>query len=183
MANTCQTCRSVHRRAIEEDLLNNVPIRALSEKYRVGRMSILRHQQRGHIGRAVLEAARLRERVMGGELLDKLLALQAEGLAILGEAKTLPESEGPKVRLGLALNAIGRVSDLLQTEQRLVEAAKKAEFNVQVAIVNDPCWPAVLSILTEALRPHALAFRQVVEGLRGLNLLPTTGGKRNGQAS
>jgi hypothetical protein len=179
MANTCQTCRHIRRTEIENDLLNNVTLSALSEKYSIGRMSLARHKKQGHIGAAVHEAARLRKEVLGGDLLDKLLALEVEGLAILGEAKTLRESEGAKVALNLALAAIGRVSQLIESEVRLVEAARKSEFSVNVAIMADPVWPEVLRILTDALRPHPLAFRQVVEGLRNLKLLPTGGSDGN----
>ena len=182
MSNRCRTCSSPRREEIEHDLLASVPIRDIEAKYGVGRMSLQRHLQRGHIAASVVEAVKLRKVAYSEDLLDKLMFLQNEALQILREAKESRQTEGLRVALAMALNAIGKAGQLLETQVRLVEALKRAEFSVNIAIVADPVWPEVLRILTDALRPHALAFRQVVEGLRNLKLLPTggNGGKQVG---
>ena len=81
----------------------------------------------------------------------------------------------------LLLKAIDRGAKVVELLGRIT-GELRADFNLQVAIVADPVWPEVLRILTDALRPHPLAFRQVVEGLRNLKLLPTGGsdGKQAG---
>ena len=174
--NRCRTCSSPRREEIEHDLLASVPIRDIEAKYGVGRMSLQRHQQRGHIAASVVEAVKLRKVAFSENLLDKLLFLQNEALQILREAKESRQSEGLRTALTIALGAIGKAGQLLETQVKLVEGLRKAEFNIQIAIVQDPSWAAVLRLLTDILRNNPVGLRRLVEGLHALNLMPVTAG-------
>ncbi len=87
MPQKCSICTHPQKLDIECDILGNVPYRAITTKYNVGRAPLKRHFDNGHILPETIQAEKLRKIVYSENLLAKLMYLQNEALRVLDEAK------------------------------------------------------------------------------------------------
>lgn len=111
MPRSCLACSHPDREAIDAALVRGHPsVRDLEAKYGVSRSSLSRHSKTcipGVMARAVedREVALVEH---GGDLLDQLASLRAEGRQILAEARTSNNSTAAL----RAINTLGRLLEL-----------------------------------------------------------------------
>ncbi len=163
MARRCSICTHPRRIDIECDILNNVPFRAISNKYQVGRAPVQRHFDNGHIAEETIKAEELRKVANSEDLLDKLRFLQHEALKILDEAKN--PAKGPPL-LNTALNAIAKVHNMLETQGKLAGQLREQEINILI----NPTWLSLKQEIFHALKPFPEAQSAVFAAVAGADL-------------
>jgi len=158
MSRSCKTCSHPRRSEIELAVLNNEPYRSIGARFGLNHVSIVRHVQNGHIAAVLVEATELRKVAYSEDLLEKLMYLQHEALKILSEAKN-PKEGNPL--LNTALNAIGKVNRLLETQAKLAGQLKEFEINISA----NPHWIAIKQQIFATLRTFPDARDAVLEAI------------------
>ncbi len=158
MPRVCTICTHKDREAINAALLAGQPLRGISRKF-FGSVkaedALARHRE--HLPLHLVKASEAAEVVQADTLLDRLLSLNAETMAILREARTgrIKDNE-------LALRAIARAEKQLELQGKLLGELNEAP---TVNILAVPEWFSLRSTIVSVLEPYPQARAAVVEAL------------------
>ena len=155
MPRRCTVCTHPKREEIDRLLVaRGGTFRAIARQFRVGKDSLIRHHD-DHLPATLTKAREAEEHARADDLLERLLSLNAETLAILQAAKRAKDH-------ALALAAIARAEKQLELQARLAgELTETATVNVLVS----PEWRAVQAVILEVLAPHPALRQQVAAAL------------------
>lgn len=140
MPRSCSICAHAKANDINTELLRNESMRVIAKRYSVTNSSLQRHSQAGHVPKALRQARRATEIVLADSLLDRLVEIHKETMAILQEARDTGNAE-------LALRAIARAEKQIELEARLVGELKEQshgggkvgrDINIQINYVQQP---------------------------------------------
>jgi hypothetical protein len=159
MPRRCSICSHEDREEINAALLAGESLRGISRKF-FGSVkaedALARHRE--HLPLHLVKASEAAEVIQADTLLDRLLSLNAETMAILHEARTgrIKDNE-------LALRAIARAEKQLELQGKLLGELNDAPtVNILMAA---PEWRALRSTIILALEPYPQARTAVLEAL------------------
>ena len=174
MPRRCTICDHTDRQTIDELLIAGESFRYVSKQFGTSTTALFRHKQ-DHIPARLAQAHRAQEFVQAtalarqvqqqnqdavdqaDSLLERLLVLHQETLAILDEART-----GNAKDNALALRAIARAEKQLELQARLLgELQDGASVNIAVS----PQWHVLRATVLQALIPYPEARVAVAEAL------------------
>jgi hypothetical protein len=126
----CTACRSEHRTEIDRMITGGTGTeRSIAKRFGLSNVAVHRHK--AHVTARLAAAVERREAKSGDDLLDRLQTLNAEALAILRESRRSGKNE-------TALRAIGRASDLLELEARILgEIHDRSITNLGVFVLDE----------------------------------------------
>jgi hypothetical protein len=157
MPRTCTICKNHNRESIEASLLGTETLRMIAARWRVSKSALLRHKA-DHLPAAIVKAVAVQEVISGGNLLERLTALNRETASILREARTAGRTKDNP----LALKAIARAEKQLELESRLL-----AELNEGAAVdlAVTPEWRNLRTAILLALDSHPAARAAVLKAI------------------
>ncbi len=158
MGNRCRTCRHSKRAEIEEDILNSVPYRSISEKFKISHTSVRRHFENGHISQAMVKATELKGIAYSDDLLAKLKYMQNEAMKVLYQASN--PIEGPPL-LSVVLAAIGKAIDMIKVQGVLAGQLKENE----IIIAINSHWVSIRQEIFQILESYPDARKAMTEGV------------------
>ncbi len=156
MPRSCSICLHPEREEINAALLSETPLRDMARRYATSKDALARHRE--HLPLHLVKASDAAEVIQADTLLDRLLSLNAETMAILHEARTgrIKDNE-------LALRAIARAEKQLELQGKLLGELNDAPtVNILMAA---PEWLALRSTIILALEPYPQARTAVLEAL------------------
>ncbi len=156
MPRVCGVCAHPKREEINRALLAEEPYRNIAERFGTSTTALHRHKK-GHMPAHLAKAQEAAEVVQADSLLDRLLSLNAETMAILKEARAgrIKDNE-------LALRAIARAEKQLELQGKLLGELNEAP---TVNILAVPEWFSLRSTIIAALEPYPEAKQAVVRAL------------------
>jgi|SRR5581483_1944460 len=152
LANTCTVCRHPDLAAINEALLDRVPLRTMADRWSVSKSALIRHRK-AHISTALLAAKAASEAVQGDNLLTQVHSIVERAKEIVDEAQL----DGDR---RTALAALREVRGSLELLGKLSAASREVP---QVRIETTTEWLALRSLIRQALRPYPDAERAFAE--------------------
>ncbi len=156
MPRVCSICSHADRASIDDTLLAGAAYRHMAARFNVSTGALQRH--RDHIPFHLLKAQDAAEVAQADTLLARLLALNAETMAILREARAgrIKDNE-------LALRAIARAEKQLELQGKLLGELNDAPtVNILMAA---PEWVTLRSTIILALEPYPQAREAVLGAL------------------
>ncbi len=160
MPRTCTVCSHAERQAIDIALVAGEPYRSIAKRFATSPEAMWRHKET-HLPTHLSRAEEAREATQADSLLDQLLHLNRETMAILKEAR-----EGETKDNEIALKAIGRAEKQIELQARLLGELKDTA-TVNVLIL--PEWQQLRTIVLDALADHPQARTAVAEALRRIS--------------
>ncbi len=155
MPRSCSICLHPEREEINAALLQGEPLRDIARRYATSKDALARHRE--HLPVHLAKASEAAEVIQANTLLDRLLSLNAETMAILKEARSgrIKDNE-------LALRAIARAEKQLELQGKLLGELNEAP---TVNILAVPEWFSLRSTIIAALEPYPEAKQAVVRAL------------------
>src|SRR5262245_15060180 len=127
MPRRCTICDHAERQAIDAALLGSESYRSIAKRFATSPEAMWRHKE-SHLPASLAKAEEAREATQADSLLDQLLHLNRETLAILQEARAGKTKDNE-----LALKAIGRAEKQIELQARLLgELKDTATVNVLI---------------------------------------------------
>ncbi len=156
MPRYCTICLHPEREETNAALVADEPYRTIADRWSVSKTALIRHKE-GHIPAHLAKAQEAAEVVQADSLLDRLLSLNAETMAILKEARAgrIKDNE-------LALKAIARAEKQLELQGKLLGELNEAP---TVNLLAVPEWFSLRSTIIAALEPYPEAKQAVVRAL------------------
>lgn len=151
--NKCKVCSHKNRNEIDKLILSGTSIRDIAGQFGLTKSSVQRHKK--HLQRKLVKASEVKETITANSLFGQLRDLHSEALNILEEAKS-------RGNLQIALNAIGRVKELLELQAKLL--GELQEGNV-INIYTHPDWIELRNIILLTLEDYPEAKNALVERL------------------
>ena len=174
MPRRCTICAHADREEIDAALVAQQPFRTIAERFGTSKTALVRHKQDhlpAHLAKAqqaheIAHATALENQAhiqdkqdiaQADSLLERLLVLSRETLAILQEAR-----EGDSKDNALALKAIARAEKQIELQARLLG---ELQDGTSVNIVVSPQWHVLRTTILQALIPYPEARVAVAEAL------------------
>jgi len=156
--NKCKVCSHPNLKKIDELLLSGKSFRTISNQFGLTESSLKRHKK-NHLSEKLIKATEAKETLTANNLFSQLKNLHSEALNILEEAKG-------RGNLQIALNAIGRVKELLELQAKLL--GELQEGNV-INIYTHPDWIELRSVILLTLEDYPEAKNALLERFNGIN--------------
>jgi transposase-like protein len=154
MPRQCTICGQAEREAIDSALVAGEPYRNIAERFGTSATALVRHKT-DHIPASLSKAKYAEETTHADSLLEQLLSLNRETLAILKQARAGDDNE-------LALKAIARAEKQIELQAKLLgELQEGATVNVVVM----PEWHQLRTLIISALAPYPQARLAVADAL------------------
>ncbi len=157
MSRTCTVCGHPQRAAIDQALMDGVPLREIAARYGLTDSSVARHKA-DHIAVALSKAQEAKEVAQGDDLLAQVASLQTRTLAILSKAE---EAQDLRTALQGVAQARGNLELLAKLAGQLAQEGT-------VSLVISPEWILVRAALLGALVPYPEARLAVAGRLMAL---------------
>lgn len=152
MTQTCSVCNHPRRDEIESDRLRGVPYRDVEAKYGVGRESIRRHEEAGHVQEKVQRALAERTDLSAQHLVE----ISADGLTYLTEAIQACRTTGDHRTLISALRELREYVPFMQNMLGLSGGSSGG-------YINDPEWQTIRLLLVEIAKEYPQVRPKVIE--------------------
>ena len=148
MPRTCTICTHPDREAIDAALIGGDAYRSIAQHFATSPDAMWRHKT-DHISAHLAKAEEAKEVTHANTLLDQLLALSKETLAILKEARQGKEKDNE-----LALKAIARAEKQIELQAKLLGELQEGT-TVNVFLL--PEWQHLRALVINALVPYPQA--------------------------
>lgn len=158
MPRVCTVCRHEKREAIDAALVEGVTaISGIAALFRVSEDALQRHKA-GHLPATLAKAQEAREVTTADSLLGDLVRLRDRAYTLLEKAE-----KGNDIRT--ALSGIREARECLALMGRIAGELKDAP-TVNIALVHNPEWRAIVATLLQALEPFPEARIAAARALR-----------------
>jgi hypothetical protein len=165
VSGTCTVCRHPDRKAIEEALFRQVPVRELAKRYAGLSPYALNRHGRMHLMQMLAKAKEAEEVANADAILTRLQRLETRMWNFLDKSEKGGE-------FALTVQAAREIRGCLELCAKL---AGQIQESTVINIVNQPEWAVVQKVLMLALEEHPAARIAVAKALEDANAMNRAG--------
>ena len=160
MPRTCTVCTHDQRQEIDKALLAGESLRDIARQFRVSKDSIARHKREHLSERMAVVAERHAEADVRTaiDVVQQLKAINSVALGVLKNARAAGDG-------ALTLQAVDRVHRQIELQAKLIDLISDG---TTINITVTPEWAQLRTLLTQALRKHPEALRDVTAAFQAV---------------
>lgn len=157
MGAVCTVCRHPQTEAISLELLQQVPMRQIADKYGLSLSAIARHKK--HVPASLAKTEEAQHVAEASNVMQKIIELDRRVDEIYTQATNANDP-------GLALKALKEMRGITELYAKLAGEISSAKTVNNIIIT--PEWLSMRAVMLRALEPHPEARRALVAALGGV---------------